>query len=68
MNSLRMPTLLAFLCLGLPLLPLCQCGSSPDTDAGANHTVRNIVLVHGASADGSSWSLVIPLLEARGFM
>lgn len=29
--------------------------------------VRNIVLVHGAFADGSSWSKVIPLLQARGF-
>jgi pimeloyl-ACP methyl ester carboxylesterase len=29
--------------------------------------VTNIVLVHGAWADGSSWSKVIPLLEARGF-
>src|ERR1700677_3792696 len=27
----------------------------------------NIVLVHGAFADGSSWSGVIPLLEAKGF-
>jgi pimeloyl-ACP methyl ester carboxylesterase len=26
----------------------------------------NIVLVHGLFADGSSWSLVIPLLQARG--
>ena len=26
----------------------------------------NIILVHGAWADGSSWSRVIPLLEARG--
>ncbi|WP_322028568.1 alpha/beta hydrolase [Paraburkholderia sp. J76] len=26
----------------------------------------NVVLVHGAFADGSSWSRVIPLLEARG--
>lgn len=25
--------------------------------------VKNIVLVHGAFADGSSWSKVIPLLE-----
>jgi len=30
-------------------------------------TVKNIVLVHGAFADGSSWSKVIPILEARGF-
>ena len=29
--------------------------------------VKNIVLVHGAFADGSSWSKVIPLLQARGF-
>jgi len=28
--------------------------------------VTNIVLVHGAWADGSSWSKVVPLLEARG--
>jgi pimeloyl-ACP methyl ester carboxylesterase len=28
--------------------------------------VRNVVLVHGAFADGSSWSKVIPLLQARG--
>ena len=27
---------------------------------------RNIVLVHGLFADGSSWSEVIPLLQARG--
>ena len=29
--------------------------------------VRNIVLVHGAFADGSSWSDIIPLLEAKGY-
>src|SRR5262244_3845809 len=29
--------------------------------------VKNIVLVHGAFADGSSWSKVIPILTARGF-
>jgi pimeloyl-ACP methyl ester carboxylesterase len=29
-------------------------------------TVKNIVLVHGAWADGSSWSRVIPLLVAQG--
>ena len=30
-------------------------------------TVKNIVLVHGAFADGSCWAKVIPILEARGF-
>lgn len=29
--------------------------------------VNNIVLVHGAFADGTSWSKVIPVLEARGY-
>jgi pimeloyl-ACP methyl ester carboxylesterase len=29
--------------------------------------VTNIVLVHGAFADGTSWSKVIPLLEAKGY-
>ena len=34
---------------------------------GADHEpVRNVVLVHGAWADGSSWAKVIPLLEERG--
>src|SRR5262245_52924429 len=31
-----------------------------------NRGVTNIVLVHGAWADGSSWSKVIPLLKAKG--
>ena len=29
--------------------------------------VKNIVLVHGAFADGTSWAKVIPILEERGF-
>ena len=32
-----------------------------------NRGVKNIVLVHGAWADGSSWSKVIPILEAQGY-
>jgi len=28
--------------------------------------VKNVVLVHGAFADGTSWAKVIPILEARG--
>ncbi len=35
--------------------------------AAADKTVvRNVVLVHGAFADGSSWAKVIPLLEKAG--
>src|SRR4051794_14352745 len=29
--------------------------------------VKNIVLVHGDVADGSSWARVIPLLHGRGY-
>lgn len=29
--------------------------------------VKNIVLVHGAFADGSSWANIIPLLHAKGY-
>src|SRR6267154_1832518 len=32
-----------------------------------NTPVKNIVLVHGAFADGSSWSKVIPLLQSKDF-
>jgi pimeloyl-ACP methyl ester carboxylesterase len=35
--------------------------------AAQGSAIRNIVFVHGAWADGSSWSTVIPLLEAQGF-
>jgi hypothetical protein len=28
--------------------------------------VKTILLIHGAWADGSSWSKVIPMLEAKG--
>ena len=34
--------------------------------AAERNVVRNIVLVHGAWADGSSWAKVIPLLEKAG--
>lgn len=35
--------------------------------AGFAQPVKNIVLVHGAFADGSSWSRVIPTLQAKGY-
>ena len=35
--------------------------------ANSPHGAKNIVLVHGAWADGSCWSKVIALLEAKGF-
>lgn len=44
------------------LLPVQGSAQAPSATP-----VKNIVLVHGAWADGSSWSKVIPLLEAKGF-
>ena len=32
----------------------------------APHPVTNVLLVHGAFADSSSWKKVVPLLEAKG--
>jgi pimeloyl-ACP methyl ester carboxylesterase len=37
-----------------------------DTAPSVRPRVRNVVLVHGAYADGSSWSEVIPLLQRAG--
>ena len=34
--------------------------------ANSARGARNVVIVHGAWADGSSWSKVIPLLQAKG--
>jgi pimeloyl-ACP methyl ester carboxylesterase len=34
--------------------------------SNTSRPVKNVVLVHGAFADGSSWSKVIPLLGAKG--
>lgn len=37
------------------------------TAASAAQPLPSVVLVHGAFADGSSWSRVIPLLQKRGY-
>lgn len=37
------------------------------TGAAFAQPVHNIVLVHGAFVDGSSWSRVIPMLQAQGY-
>jgi len=58
MKFLRVLTLLA----GVFAAPLgiAQAQSAPPLKA------KNVVLVHGAWADGSSWAEVIPLLQAAG--
>jgi pimeloyl-ACP methyl ester carboxylesterase len=39
---------------------------SPAARATAQEKIKTVLLIHGAWADGSSWSKVVPLLEAKG--
>jgi pimeloyl-ACP methyl ester carboxylesterase len=41
--------------------------SSASPSEPQQQPVKNIVLVHGAFADGTSWGKLIPILESRGF-
>ena len=45
------------------VLPL----SAAFVGAASAQPVHNIVLVHGAFADGSSWAKVIPILQSKGY-
>jgi len=56
-SILSVPILAASVLVTMPI-----CAQTPVATS-----VKNIVLVHGAWADGSSWSKLIPLLEAKGF-
>ena len=47
-------------------LPIATFGAGAAAQTSSPEGVKNIVLVHGAWADGSSWSKVIPLLQAKG--
>ena len=42
-------------------------GTSARAQGDGSVKAKDVILVHGAWADGSSWSKVIPLLERRGF-
>jgi pimeloyl-ACP methyl ester carboxylesterase len=50
----------------LSSVSLTMNSSSAETASAAPAPVKNVILVHGAWADGSSWSKVIPLLNAKG--
>jgi pimeloyl-ACP methyl ester carboxylesterase len=45
------------------IFSLSQSAHAQSTPKG----VKNIVMVHGAFADGSSWAKVIPILQAKGY-
>ncbi len=49
---------------GFSLATAVTIGAVAQTDS--KQVAKNVVLVHGAWADGSSWDKVIPLLEAKG--
>jgi pimeloyl-ACP methyl ester carboxylesterase len=61
MTKLRM---LAALTAGL--LAATLGGFAAHAEPAAPVEARNVVLIHGAWADGSSWAEVIPLLQAAG--
>jgi pimeloyl-ACP methyl ester carboxylesterase len=48
------------------LICLITVGASSPYSQSAMPAIKNVVLVHGAFADGSSYAKVIPLLEAKG--
>lgn len=52
-----------------PMLTIQQPATVEQNSEGETtlNTVNNIVLVHGAWADGSSWSSVIQILQAQGY-
>ncbi len=55
--------------LSLAVLGCMLFGSAVIARAQGDDSLKtkDVILVHGAWADGSSWSKVIPLLERRGF-
>ena len=51
----------------LAAVPIALLACAPFADAATAPPIKNIVLVHGAFADGSSWARVIPILQAKGY-
>lgn len=54
--------------LAVALLVCCWAAAAAGSMAGTTGAkrIKNVILVHGAWADGSSWSSVIPLLQRQG--
>jgi pimeloyl-ACP methyl ester carboxylesterase len=66
-RALRSKTRRVSLVHFLPFRPGVRHNNRPMKDRIAvESSVKNVILVHGAWADGSSWSKVIPKLEAKG--
>lgn len=65
MISINHPSHLVVGLLATALLALVA--TAPVVAQTAPKGIKNIVLVHGAFADGSSYAKIIPLLEAKGY-
>ena len=61
----RMSIRLAIVPIAL-LACVLSAGAAP-TQVAPAPSIKNIVLVHGAFADGSSWAKVVPILQEKGF-
>src|SRR5258707_5156731 len=59
-------TAIAIFALSICVPSVFTFGTDRAEAAAGEATVKNVVLVHGAFADGSSYAKVIPLLEAKG--
>ncbi len=66
MITRRFPRLRA-LCFGIGVLTVLSLSGEAQNAMVHSQPVRNIVLVHGAWADGSSWNKIVPLLQQKGF-
>src|SRR5262245_11507651 len=63
MTRSKTSRILAGAILAVGLLAAATNAAEPEKQTRG---VTNVVLIHGAWADGSSWAKVIPLLEAKG--
>jgi pimeloyl-ACP methyl ester carboxylesterase len=61
-----MPTVKKIAMVAISLLSASLVTSQAQAQNSGQTEAHNVVLVHGAWADGSSWSEVIPLLQAAG--
>ena len=66
LNNLRTLAAAAAFAISFPATALAQSGDHAAHDA-ASQPVRNVVLVHGAFADGSGWRGVYTDLTKRGY-
>jgi len=64
--KLRNLSFIASLVLAGMSVSVAQADTATSKQTTAPQEVTNIVLVHGLFADASSWSKVIPLLQAKG--